>query len=84
MDTKTSMDLLPNISNLPDWLQEAYQKDPTVHRTVKDWQLSGRPESVLWERLAIRLYEQKNFWEESFVTLSSRTLSFRTSTWEGV
>lgn len=53
------------IDHLPDWIKEAYNKDVTVQRVVKDWRMTNNSELILYQRLALRLFEQKNFWEET-------------------
>lgn len=56
---------LQPINHLPDWIKEAYDKDVTVQRVVKDWRMTNNSELVLYQRLALRLFEQKNFWEQT-------------------
>ncbi len=62
-----SVHALPdNFDSLPEWLKEAYDKDQTINRLVKDWRMSNKPVSNLWEKLAIAFYEQRNCWKSAY------------------
>lgn len=57
------MNALQPIDHLPNWIKEACANDITVQRVVKDWRMTNNSELILYQRLALRLFEQKNFWE---------------------
>ena len=62
-----------NFHSLPIWLKEAYHKDPTIQRIVKDWRMSHQDEIQLWKKLAIAMYELKNTWEATAQAQQSHT-----------
>ncbi len=62
-----SVHALPdNFHSLPDWLKEAYHRDQTINRIVKDWRMANVSTEVLWKKLAIAFYEQRNCWKSTY------------------
>lgn len=57
-------------NELPEWIRNAcLNNDIAVNHVVKDWRMTSAPISVLYEKLAIKMYELKNTWE---MTANSR------------
>jgi len=56
-------DPLRDWSDMPKWVQEAYCKDLAAHKIIKDWRMTNQPIAILYEKLAIKMYELKNFWQ---------------------
>lgn len=60
------MNPLRDWNELPDWLQKAYNQDPMVHRTVKDWRMTNNTLETLFNRLALQLLTEKDYWKKSY------------------
>lgn len=60
------MNPLRDWNELPDWLQKAYSQDPMVHRTVKDWRMTNNTLETLFNRLALQLLTEKDYWKKSY------------------
>lgn len=64
--------LKSNFQALPDWLKHAYHNDGAVNRVVKEWRMTSKPLSSLYESLAMKMYELKNHWQATAEHHASR------------